>query len=273
MIRRIPPAFMERPWGVDNLGPWFPPPAARTGEVRFQIEPPLPLLTKLIFTSERLSVQVHPNDAQARELGLENGKTEMWYVICAEPGATLALGFRSAISAEQARAAALSGAILDLLDWIPAHAGDTFLVPAGTVHAIGAGLTICEIQQNSDTTYRLFDYGRGRELHLENGLAVSRLTPGEPQPAPRVTSAPWTEVAACAYFVTEIATLDSVYRHPAAGDEFKLLVVLEGSGRIAGQPYRAGDCWLAEAAAEGFTVEPESPTRVLRSGPGRGLLS
>ncbi|MBI5283245.1 MAG: class I mannose-6-phosphate isomerase [Candidatus Solibacter usitatus] len=273
MIRRIPPVFKERPWGAEDVGPWFPPRGVRTGEVWFQTEPPLPLLAKFIFTSERLSVQVHPNDAEARERGLENGKTEMWHVLRAKPGATLALGFRMAIDAGQARAAALSGAIVDLLDWAPARAGDTFFVPAGTVHAIGAGLAICEIQQNSDTTFRLFDYGRGRPLHLEDGLAVARLTPREPQPQPRLAAAPWTQVARCEYFVTEIAELETAWMHPASEDEFKLLVVLEGSGRIDGQQYRAGECWLAGPGTEGFAVDPETPTRMLRSGPPRGLVS
>jgi mannose-6-phosphate isomerase len=116
----------------------------RVGEVHFRHshEAELPLLVKYIFTSERLSVQVHPNDEQARRRGLPHGKTECWYIVHAEPGAAVALGFKEEISSDQIRSAALDGTIEKLLDWVPAQAGDFFFVPAGTVHAIGPGLTL-----------------------------------------------------------------------------------------------------------------------------------
>ena len=166
---------VAKPWGRDGIGEiWF---EAADGRV-------LPLLVKYIFTSEKLSVQVHPDDAQARARGLPNGKTECWYVLDAEPGATLALGFRAPLDAEALRRSALDGSIEGLLDWKPVRGGDFFFVPAGTVHAIGAGISLIEVQQPSDTPYRLFDYGRPRELHLEDAVAVARR---EPYPARHFT--------------------------------------------------------------------------------------
>ena len=129
----------------------------------------MPLLVKLLFTSDNLSVQVHPGDAYAREHHNSRGKTEMWHILRAEPEAKIALGLRERVTPERLREAAQSGEIMELLNWVPARPGDTFFVPAGTIHAIGGGLALCEMQQHSDITYRLYDYGRPRELHLEHG--------------------------------------------------------------------------------------------------------
>ncbi|MES2120767.1 MAG: type I phosphomannose isomerase catalytic subunit [Pseudomonadota bacterium] len=145
----------------------------RIGEVWFTGGGELPLLAKYIFTSERLSIQVHPNDEQARARGLAMGKSECWYILDAEPGAVLGIGLTRAVSREELRAAALDGSIEQLIDWRPVRAGDFIYVPSGTIHAIGAGISLLEFQQNSDVTYRLYDYGRPRELHLNDGLAVS----------------------------------------------------------------------------------------------------
>lgn len=170
--------YVEKPWGRTQLPPMFDAPARqRTGEVWFGHEADLPLLAKYIFTSERLSIQVHPNDDQARERGLANGKSECWYVLEAEPGATLGLGLTRRIGADELRAAALDGSIEELMVWRPVSAGDFVFVPPGTVHAIGAGISLLEFQQNSDVTYRLYDYGRPRPLHLDDGVAVSEPAP------------------------------------------------------------------------------------------------
>jgi len=147
-----------------------------------------------------LSVQVHPGDDFARAYENSLGKTEMWHVSAAEPDARIAIGFREPVTREQVRAAAISGEIENLLQWFDARAGDTFFIPAGTVHAIGPGLTICEIQQRSNIVYRLYDYGRldhgkPRELHLDQALAVSTLLPH---------SARSTLPVRCEYFVTEL---------------------------------------------------------------------
>ena len=157
--------YVEKPWGRTQLPPMFTRGAGRRiGEVWFTADDSShhDLLVKYIFTSDRLSVQVHPNDEEARARGLPNGKNECWYILDAEPGATLGLGLKKELNGEALRAAALDGSIEKLLDWKPIQAGDFFYVPAGTVHAIDAGISLLEVQQNSDTTYRLYDYGRPR---------------------------------------------------------------------------------------------------------------
>lgn len=266
---RLRAEFRAKVWGSTRLDPWFPPPPEAMGEVWYLADPPLPLLPKLLFTTERLSVQVHPDDLQAHARGLPNGKTEMWHVLRAEPGATIGLGFKRRLTKDEAREAALTGAIEELLDWIPVRAGETVFTPAGTVHALGAGLVVCEIQQNSDTTFRLYDYGRPRELHLEEALAVADLGPAKNRPVPltRLADGELKRLVSCQYFVTDLlATADEVLlagpRNP-----FRLLMVLEGAGVIAGQPYRAGECWLLPAKAGEVLVRPMAPSRFLRSGP------
>jgi len=171
--------MVDRPWGRTSLPAPFAAPSGQTiGEVWFEPDAALDeLLVKYIFTSQALSVQVHPSDAQA-PLG-SRGKEECWLVIDAQPGARLGIGFRQPVSADAMRAAALDGSIEDLLAWHGVRAGDFFYIPAGTVHAIGAGVALIEVQQNADVTYRLYDYGRPRELHLDAAVAVAR---GEPYP-------------------------------------------------------------------------------------------
>ncbi len=178
--RLLPTRTVEKVWGRDALpAPFVAPEGKRIGEIWFEPDPGLPdLLVKYLFTSEKLSVQVHPSDAQAPEGA--RGKEECWLVLAAEPGASLAIGFREEIDAETMRTAALDGSIEELLEWHPVAPGDFFYLSAGTVHAIGPGLSLIEIQQNSDITYRLYDYGRPRELHLDEGIAVAH---GEPHPA------------------------------------------------------------------------------------------
>lgn len=167
----LPPRLVARPWGRDCLpAPFFSNPGERIGEIWFEPPAMMPeLLVKYIFTSQPLSVQVHPSDAQAPG----QGKDECWLVISAEPGAKLGIGFRRSVNVAEIRDAALDGSIVDLLAWHDVKAGDFFQIPAGTVHAIGAGISLIEVQQNSDATYRLYDYDRGRELHLEQALAVA----------------------------------------------------------------------------------------------------
>ncbi len=164
--------MVEKPWGRDALpAPFVAPAGQRIGEVWFEPPAALPqLLVKYIFTSEALSVQVHPSDAQLPG----HGKEECWLVIAAEPGAKLGIGFTRAVSSEEMGAAALDGSIEALLEWYAVKPGDFFYIPANTVHAIGAGVSLIEVQQNSDVTYRLYDYGRPRELHLDKGVAVAR---------------------------------------------------------------------------------------------------
>lgn len=142
---------------------WFEPPAALNA-----------LLVKYIFTDEKLSVQVHPSDAQTMAQGLgRQGKEECWLVLGAEPDARLGIGFRDSLDRETLRRAALDGTIEEMLVWHDVKPGDFFYIPANTVHAIGAGVSLIEVQQNSDITYRLYDYGRPRELHLDDALRVA----------------------------------------------------------------------------------------------------
>ena len=166
--------LVEKPWGRTDLPPAFGTTDDRPiGEVWFDSPYAVPLLLKYIFTSDKLSIQNHPNDEQARARGLASGKEECWYILDAEPGATLGLGLRFDVEREALRESALDGSIEQLIDWKPIKAGDFFYVPAGTVHAIGAGISLIEFQQNIDLTYRLYDYGRPRELHLDDGVAVA----------------------------------------------------------------------------------------------------
>ena len=171
---QLPIKTVEKVWGMDSLPAPFAvdDQSTRIGEIWFEPPPSMAgLLVKYLFTSEKLSVQVHP-PADASPTG--RGKEECWLILDAEPGAKLAMGFTREVSADEMRAAALDGTIEDLLHWREVSAGDFFYIPAGTVHAIGAGLTLLEVQENTDITYRLFDYGRPRELHLSEGLKVAK---------------------------------------------------------------------------------------------------
>jgi mannose-6-phosphate isomerase len=210
---RLRPWFRTRVWGVRDLAPWYdykvgeepigevwlsgddcvvdsgPLAGQRFAEVfrshgealvgaEASRHERFPLLMKILFPQEKLSVQVHPGDAMAREKGEPHGKTECWYALEAEPGAAVALGLRAGTTLEAMRAAIESNGLEDLLEWVPVEKGDMIFVDAGTVHAVGPGVVLLETQQNSDMTYRLYDYGRPRELHLTDGLKATRLKTG-----------------------------------------------------------------------------------------------
>lgn len=165
-----------KPWGQFDLPKLFGGKSKKQiGEIWF--EPPegisLGLMIKYLFTSEKLSIQVHPNDRFARRQGLPHGKEECWYVLDAEPDSVLGIGLVKEVSSTKLRTAAMLGEIEQLIDWKPVQAGDFFYIPAGTIHAIGPGISLVEVQQNVDVTYRLYDYGRPRELHLDDGISVS----------------------------------------------------------------------------------------------------
>jgi mannose-6-phosphate isomerase len=266
--RRIEPRFLEKIWGTPATEPWFDSKGKPIGEVWFQDDPPLPLLTKFIFTSQILSVQVHPDDAHAQARGLERGKTEMWHVLRADPGAQLGLGFRHKIDAETARRAALDGSIVDLIHWIDISPGESYLVPAGTVHALGAGLVVCEIQQTSDTTYRLFDYGRGRELQLDESLAVAELDRWHPEGVPSTPiRGPWKPEIRNAYFDVSSTSVSQTLDLEMVDARFSLYIFTSGEGKIGTESYRKGECWLIEGGPSGVAIEPAAPTSVLRAFP------
>lgn len=241
MVIPLTPVFKEKVWGSTHLEPLFPNSDKKVGEVWFEGVDHLPWLIKFLFTTEKLSVQVHPDDEYARRHHHSSGKTEMWHVLRAEPGARIAAGFRETITPEKLREASLSGEIEDLLQWFDAQAGDTFFIPAGTVHAIGAGLTLCEIQQHSDVTYRLYDYGRPRELHLDRAVEVSDTGPHVARR--RIQG---EVLVSCPYFTTSKFCISNSIRHipPSAGGG--ILIVIEGSGTLDGHPIQAGGVWYLE---------------------------
>jgi mannose-6-phosphate isomerase len=250
--RRLPSELVERIWGRRSLPAWI----ADSGERAMPIgeiwhpddDPAAALLVKHIFTAERLSIQVHPDDDEARARGLPRGKAEVWHIIDAEPGAVIGLGLKHKISAEALRAAAIDGSIEALIDWRPAKAGDTIYSPGGTIHAIGAGLSLIEVQQNLDLTYRLYDYGRPRELHLDEGVAVADPTPYDFAFTPYDRGAGRQILVEGGAFVLERWTFagDAEVR---AGDETVLLIPIASGGAVDGEPLKAGGVWRIDGSA------------------------
>lgn len=233
--------YVEKPWGRTELPPIFdPPPGERIGEVWFAGDAELPLLAKYIFTSERLSIQVHPNDAQARERGLAQGKSECWYILDAEPGATLGLGLKRKVARDELRTAALDGSIEQLMDWRPVASGDFVFVPSGTVHAIGAGISLLEFQQNSDVTYRLYDYGRPRELHLGDGIAVSNAEPFDERFVQHLSGAGQRTLVDGPHFTLVLTNQDALQ------DRQRWVMPLDGEVASGGARAGPGECLLIQ---------------------------
>jgi mannose-6-phosphate isomerase len=263
----LPTRTVEKPWGRTDLpAPFTNPSGTQVGEIWFEPPADLPqLLVKYIFTSEKLSVQVHPSDAQTKALGLgPQGKEECWLVVAAGPDAVLGVGFAAEIGAEAMRAAALDGSIEDLLVWHRVRPGDFFYIPANTVHAIGPDVAIIEVQQNSDITYRLFDYGRPRELHLEEGVAVASGAPHAPGLRRHVPQSGSITLVDGPHF-----RLDRVVGPPtpavAAIYPGKLLVIpLAGAVSVNGESVAPGQCALAAAIS---AVELAADTQALLAAP------
>jgi len=249
------PIVQERIWGVQSLPSWYPPPAEGKliGEVWLTAQECIadsaaakgstleelakthpqqlggaefPLLIKLLFPREKLSVQVHPNDAQAQQLGQPRGKTECWYVLDAEPGASVALGFKGRISNDEVREAIVSNTLENKLQYVPVKPGDMVFVDANTVHAIGPGMTVLETQQYSDVTYRLYDYGRPRELHVDAGLAVTQ-TNTKAGLVPPVEMEGFTRLVSSDYFVVDRFTLDGSHAPLGKHGDLQILVALQ----------------------------------------------
>ena len=242
---------VEKPWGRTALWPGFDNVSgARIGEIWFEAPAGTnpDLMVKYLFTSEKLSIQVHEDDASAQAAGRERGKDEAWVILAAEPDATIALGLREPTSSEKLRAAALDGSIQQLVDWKPVKAGDVIYSAARTVHAIGAGLTLIEVQQNVDLTYRLYDYGRPRELHLEAGLAVSDPVPFVAPPIPGDAGDGRMILCEGGKFVLERWSWDGarVVTLPAGVPGW--LIPVSGGGCIDGGGFVAGECWMTEGS-------------------------
>jgi mannose-6-phosphate isomerase len=259
---RLTPSLRPKVWGKKRLAPWFPDSDSdsdqKIGEAWYLCDRELPLLVKLLFTSERLSVQVHPDDGEDGP----RGKTEMWHILDAEPGASIAIGFREPISRQRLLDSTRTGEVEALLNWMPVKPGETYFVKAHTVHAIGAGIVLCEIQQNSDVTYRLWDYGRPRELHVEKAVSVSDLTvhPGAVRPIPVAEGR--EELVRCKHFVTELVRMKpgEAFRPPP--EECHLWICLEGRGEIGEDSFQPGDVWLLPSPV---FITAESSARFLRT--------
>lgn len=320
---RIAPAFSPRVWGARSLAPLYPEktdllepigeawltdvngriaagafagktlgqawremPAHWRGS-RFTPPDDFPLLGKFIFPAGKLSIQVHPDDAYAslhEKTAGGRGKTEMWHIVSAKPGASIFVGFKPGVARQQVLAALENHALEDLLQRHTAVAGDTYFVPARTPHTIGPDIIVCEVQQYSDLTYRVYDYGRTdakgntRELHLDKALAVLNLTAAAAgKTVPALLETPpdsdsqlrRTLLCACAYFAAERLEFSercALRPDPAA---FEILVVLSGRGNL-GWPssaarYEAGQCWLIPASLGIATFQALQPTVLLRA--------
>jgi mannose-6-phosphate isomerase len=260
---------VRKPWGVADLHPWsgIDGSGDPVGELWFQRtdrSAPIPaLLLKLLFTSQPLSIQVHPDDAFARSVGLPNGKTEAWYILSATPDARVGVGLKRHLAPGELRAAIKSGSIASLLDWRPARKGDIIFIPAGTIHAIGAGIVLAEIQQHSDATFRLFDYGRKRELHENSAVAVSDAGPLQTQAGPRRLSAVRTALVASPHFVLERIDLPANSSWALNAKRETWILVIEGHAQVGGASVTVGDAAFAEADRAGIDVGPDGMSALL----------
>lgn len=309
------PAFDPRPWGTLDLSPIYPNhkfeqkigEAWLTGDdckvsngplkgktltqlsQEFQRElvgeaardaSRFPLLLKFLFPHEKLSVQVHPDDTQALRVGQPWGKTECWYVAHAKPGAQIALGLKPGVTVGELERSIHENRAEQALNWIDVYAGDMIYVAGGTVHTLGPGSIIVETQQQSDTTYRLYDYGRPRELHLKDGMAAVKedVKSGKViRPAPTESATKKTRhspLVAAPYFSVEMfETKEPVQletRDESAKSSVQILVAVEGCGAIevaGGEAVTVakGDAVVIPACLEKFSVRPQWTLEFLRA--------
>lgn len=250
-IEHVAARSVTKPWGIADPRPWVQPSCdgASIGELWYEracATRTLPsLLLKLLFTSQPLSIQVHPDDAFAHSIGLPNGKTEAWYVVQAAADARVALGLHRPFSPAQLRQSIESSTIAGLVVWHPVAAGDVILVPGGTIHAIGAGLVIAEIQQRSDRTYRLFDYGRQRDLHIDCAVAAAKTGVAESKVRSTRLSQQRTLLVANPHFVLERLDLppDTCWHLDAARETW--LLALSGTATVRSCEIAAGGAIFA----------------------------
>lgn len=309
---RIEPAFVPRIWGAHSLAPLYPdktnlaepigevwltgvdckvasgPFAGKTlGEAwrempaewrgsRFADAGDFPILVKFIFPKDKLSIQVHPDDAYAashEQAAGGRGKTEMWHILSAEPGAKVLVGLKSGVSKEVFLKGLASQTLENLFEGHAVQAGDTLFVPAGTPHTIGPGMVICEVQEYSDLTYRLYDYGRvdtsgkPRELHIQKALEVmdfDGIQLRDKIPALPVAGGSHSLLAACRYFATVKEEVPSPCGRTSAASHFGLNVILSGSGRmgwLAGElEYQPGEMWFVPASLGHVQLLPGKET-------------
>lgn len=223
---------------------------------KYDVNKEFPLLIKLIDAKQNLSVQVHPDDAYALQHENGYGKTEMWYVIDAEPGAGLYVGFNRDVSREEVAQRIKDNTIMEVLDFHSTKPGDVFFIPAGTVHAIGAGNLICEIQQSSNSTYRLYDYdrrdkfGNPRELHLDKALDVLNYHKYEP--------VPFEGKVSCKYFNVSFVDVEGKRQITLTNDSFYSITCIKGSGTLTlgeTMPIKSGETVFIPATDSILTVE------------------
>ena len=266
-IERASVRVIHKPWGVSDLRPWSSIDGSNdtVGELWFERadkNAPIPaLLLKLLFTSEPLSIQVHPDDTYARAMGMPNGKSEAWYIMSAEPDAQIGVGLKRRITPQELRTSIGNGSIVDLVQWRPVAKGDVISVPAGTIHAIGAGIVLAEIQQRSDTTFRLFDYGRQRELHEDDAVAVANAWPVRPFPDPTRLSAERMLLVASRYFVLERLDLPQASSWALLAEPETWILILDGHAAVGLTALSAGEAIFAaggrssiEVGANGLTA-------------------
>jgi mannose-6-phosphate isomerase len=201
----------------------------------------------LLFTNQPLSIQVHPDDAYARSIGLPRGKTEAWYVLSATPDAKIALGLQQHFTPQRLRDAIDDGSIAKLVAWQPVSQGDVIFVPAGTIHAIGAGLVIAEIQQRSDATFRMFDYGRRRELHIDSAVAVANTGPAAFAVVPKRVSNERTLLVSDPHFVLERINVAPNSTWCLAAERETWLLVLTGGARVGSFDVGKGEAIFAQS--------------------------
>lgn len=307
------PAFDPRPWGTTDLAPIYPNHrfAERIGESWLTGDEckvsngPLrgrslaelsskygrelvgeaardgnrfPLLLKFLFPAEKLSVQVHPDDEMAVTVGQPWGKTECWYVAHAKPGAQIALGLKPGVTRAQFEQAIHAKRAEQLLNWINVYQGEMIYVAGGTVHTLGPGSVIVETQQQSDTTYRLYDYGRPRELHLKEGLAAVKERVGSGKvirPAPEAISGDvrHSELISAPYFVVDMFELKTSHDfsvNSGLKSSVQIMVAVEGCGIVEAQGFEPvtfakGDAVVIPATLGGFRVRPQWSVEFLRA--------
>lgn len=229
-----------------------------------------PILIKLIDAKQNLSVQVHPNDDYAMRVEGEYGKTECWYILDCDEGAELIYGFKKPISKEEFRARIRDNTFLEVVNRVKVHKGDFFFIEAGTLHAIGGGILLAEIQQNSNTTYRVYDYGRlgadgkPRPLHTEKAIDVTNCTPPTRPTRPegervQKDGCNTQKLTACDLFSVMSVAVESVYAGVADADSFVSILVTDGSGTITcgdeSLPAKKGDSFFLSANSGAFSVE------------------
>ena len=256
---RLIPRRVAKPWGRDDIAPPFNLKALdaageRIGEIWFELpagSPEPALLVKYLFTSEALSVQVHPDDAQAQAVGARQGKEEAWVILEAEDDAVIGLGLDQRVSPEQLRDAALDGSIEGLIDWKAVAPGDHFHVTPGTIHAIGGGLTLIEVQQYADITYRLYDYGRPRELHLDEAMGCADAGPYRTANLRAPVAVGIDRLVDGPKFGLVDARLDDFAALPDFGADGPVwFIPMEGGGSASGASWQPGECWLLDDAAD-----------------------